>query len=425
MPKFRGDLGVTQERKPKLKRHLRRMRLRLKQAIQFQLYNPARYLADLAYVTISHVSSVQQSSVSNPKSLRVLLTSDNGAYTSEQQFSPFFAYRKDLLREFRLAFNHMLVRDVLNLPASIVRSYDLILVKLAFSTPADDAERILQQLHRMKGNAKLVYFDGDDDACIQWPEGLRYVDLYVKKHIFTDFAQYQKVFIGKNNLTDYVAHNWGVSFSDNIIPQSKTVDPVYFEKIFLGYNLALDDKIRDLYKQDFGSQPTAKDNDILCRATVPQDSWMYHLRKEVSPKLQEMTPKYRVLIPNKRVTQEEYYKELQRSKICVSPFGYGEICWRDFEAVLCQCLLIKPDMSHIRTEPDIFVPYKTYVPVKWDFSDLKEKCFHYLEHDDEREQIIVQAYEVLSDYYRNKKFVSKFRNMLSVLEMAHRSEIGV
>ena len=107
--------------------------LRLKQAIQFRLYNPARYLADLAYVTIAEAFSVQQSSASNTKSLRVLLTSDDAEYTSEQQFSPFFAYRKELLREFRLAFNHMLVRDVLTLPAAIIRSYDLILIKLAFS----------------------------------------------------------------------------------------------------------------------------------------------------------------------------------------------------------------------------------------------------------------------------------------------------
>ncbi|MBV8884481.1 MAG: glycosyltransferase family 1 protein [Chroococcidiopsidaceae cyanobacterium CP_BM_RX_35] len=393
------------------------MMLQLKQATKFRLYNPVRYLSDLAYLTIANASSGQQFSASNPLSLRVLLASDNSGYTSEQQLSPFFAYRKELRHEFRLAFNHMLVQDVLNLPALIVRSYDLILVKLGFWTPADDAKRILQQLHKMKGNAKLVYFDGDDDACIQWSEELCYVDLYVKKHVFTDFAQYQKLFIGKSNLTDYVARNWDVSFSDDIISRSKTVDPTYFDKIFLGYNIGLDDKIRDLYKQDLGNWPIDKDNDILCRATVPDNSWMYYLRKDVTPKLQAMTPKYRVLLPNQRVAQKEYYKELLRSKICVSPFGYGEICWRDFEAVLCRCLLVKPDMSHIKTEPDIFVPYKTYVPVKWDYSDLEEKCSHYLERDDEREQIVAQAYEVLSDYYRNKKFVSKFRDMLGVLKI--------
>jgi len=27
------------------------------------------------------------------------------------------------------------------------------------------------------------------------------------------------------------------------------------------------------------------------------------------------------------------------SKICISPFGYGEICWRDFEAIIFGCLL--------------------------------------------------------------------------------------
>ena len=42
---------------------------------------------------------------------------------------------------------------------------------------------------------------------------------------------------------------------------------------------------------------------------------------------------------------------MRHSRICISPFGYGEICWRDFEAILCGCLVVKPDMSHVETNP--------------------------------------------------------------------------
>lgn len=391
--------------------------MRIQQAIIFRLYNPATYLRDLVELTTANAFSQPQSLNPKIKTIKLLITSDNKAYTSEQQFSPIGASRKQLRQKFRLALNKMLIKDVLNLPASFVRSYDIIFVKLHFRTPADEAKQIIQRLYTIKGDAKIVYFDGDDDACIQWPEMLNYLDLYVKKHLFAETELYKKVFIGKNNLTDYVAYKFNISFSDNIIPTSKPVDPIYFDKIFLGYNIALDENIKKLYKRNLLSQLLPKDNDIICRATIPTN-WMRYLRKDIIPELQKMASKCQVLIPDKRVTLEQYYDELRRSKICVSPFGYGEICWRDFESILCQCLLIKPDMSHIKTSPNIFVPYKTYVPVKWDFSDLQEKCFYYLEHEDERNQIIAQAYKVLSDYYREEKFISWFEDLLNKLKFS-------
>jgi hypothetical protein len=90
-----------------------------------------------------------------------------------------------------------------------------------------------------------------------------FVDLYVKKSLFVDLKQYEKVFIGKNNLTDYVAHNYNVSFSDNIIPKSNPINTLLIEKIFLGCNIALDDKIQKLYQEILGKPEILKDNDIL------------------------------------------------------------------------------------------------------------------------------------------------------------------
>ena len=33
-------------------------------------------------------------------------------------------------------------------------------------------------------------------------------------------------------------------------------------------------------------------------------------------------------------------------------------------------VLVKPDMSHLETLPDLYRPGETYLPVRWDFSDL-------------------------------------------------------
>lgn len=56
------------------------------------------------------------------------------------------------------------------------------------------------------------------------------------------------------------------------------------------------------------------------------------------------------------VGQRQYNNELVRSRIVLSPFGWGELCFRDFEAVFSGALLMKPDMSHLETWPDVFSP---------------------------------------------------------------------
>ena len=69
----------------------------------------------------------------------------------------------------------------------------------------------------------------------------------------------------------------------------------------------------------------------------------------------------------------QYISELLNTKIVVSPWGHGEACYRDFEALFCGCILLKPDSSFVKCWPDIYDNDKTYIPCKADFSDLQEK----------------------------------------------------
>jgi hypothetical protein len=50
-------------------------------------------------------------------------------------------------------------------------------------------------------------------------------------------------------------------------------------------------------------------------------------------------------------------------------------------------LLLKPDMSHLKTWPDYYEPYVTYVPYAWNFSDLEEKVIDILENVNKYEEI--------------------------------------
>ena len=66
-----------------------------------------------------------------------------------------------------------------------------------------------------------------------------------------------------------------------------------------------------------------------------------------------------------------YIQTLLQSKSVVSPWGCGEACWRDYEALLCECALIKPETRHVAASPDIFTDDVCYF-CKPDFSDLRK-----------------------------------------------------
>ena len=92
-----------------------------------------------------------------------------------------------------------------------------------------------------------------------------------------------------------------------------------------------------------------------------------------------------------------YIDHTQKSKIIVSPWGFGEYCWRDFEAIHCGAVLIKPDTSFIRCYPDIYQNNITYVPCKPDFSDLEEKVKHILQNYQDYTPMRKRAKKLLVD----------------------------
>lgn len=383
----------------------------LKNTLRLKVQYPLRYAMDVALTRLRADSTV---------TCRILIASDNLVMTSEQQMAPLLAHRAYMRDEFGVVFDQRHIDDVLATERRESSRYNAVLAKLSFLTPAAEAiEKIARLRQLFPDPVKLIYFDGDDDCCVQWGGLVEIVDLYVKKHVFTDRSWYQRQFTGKNNLTDYVSRlaDSSFTFADNIIPHSGTVSPELTKKIALGYNIGLDDKITQLFESTQPASESVKNVDVMCRAVCAPDLWIYPLRGPVKEALAPLAQKgYSVLLPDRRVDQQVYYDEMRRSRICVSPFGYGEICWRDFEAVLMGCLLVKPDMGHVSSEPDIFIAGETYVPVRPDFSDLSEVCARYLADTEARIRITTRAYDVLSDYYRSFAFAKRF---LESLEQAH------
>ena len=96
--------------------------------------------------------------------------------------------------------------------------------------------------------------------------------------------------------------------------------------------------------------------------------------------LKEYSGKYDVLVD--KLPKQEYLSKLWQSKVAISPFGQGEICYRDFELMQFGTLMIKPDMSKVKTFPNPYIKDDTYISVEHDWSNLMEKIETILENYD-------------------------------------------
>lgn len=75
-----------------------------------------------------------------------------------------------------------------------------------------------------------------------------------------------------------------------------------------------------------------------------------------------------------------FRQRMLESKTVISPWGCGEACHRDYEAMLLGAVIIKPWTVHVDCWPQIYDAYLTYVPCKPDFSDLHQQVHWVLNH---------------------------------------------
>jgi hypothetical protein len=133
--------------------------------------------------------------------------------------------------------------------------------------------------------------------------------------------------------------------------------------------------------------------------------------------LSPLQKKYTVAsnLDGSRVSLKEFNRQLRASRIALSPWGWGEITDRDFRVINNRTLLIKPDMSHVQTSPNVYIPHETYVPVKWDLSDLEEQCDYYLSRPKEIKRITDNASFAYRSFFANKVVEQKMKNLLESL----------
>jgi hypothetical protein len=268
---------------------------------------------------------------------------------------------------------------------------DIVLLQTWFDLTPDGLSDLIERVRSRSPRAAIVYLDWFAPVDLRYAEALAdRVAVYVKKQLFSDFTKYGAATLGDTNLTDYCARRFGLA-----MPAYQFGIPRNFQKrLMLGPGFECDPQIIALAKKspNFVERPI----DVQARIGTSGTDWYTELRKEAKTTAAKLRPAFSVAMDGS-VPRRQFVAELRQSKMCLSPFGYGEVCWRDFEAMACGALVLKPDMSHVRLATDFFRPNETYVPLRWDFADLEEKVAHFARHTDERIALATRAYRVLRE----------------------------
>lgn len=267
---------------------------------------------------------------------------------------------------------------------ALKKKHDIVMMAFHHSTSLlcqMPKEERIDIIKKIKANCNmLIWLDTADSTGTCMFDVMPYVDLYFKKQLLKNREDYCRDVYGARTFCEY--------YHDTLHVEDETITSRYYEhtekqylsKLRVAWNVG----VGDLYargwkhllpfviKPKFTPPSSIRQFDIQYRGTgySPIAGYPRSKSKEL---LLEMKGKLAMSDITKRIPKAEFIIEGESSKSILSPFGWGEICGRDFESFVYGACMIKQDMSHCETYPDAYQPYVTYVPLKWDFSDFKEK----------------------------------------------------
>jgi hypothetical protein len=264
------------------------------------------------------------------------------------------------------------------------------------------ASRTLELLMSIREKStKVIWCDTSDSTGTLQSRVFPAVDKYLKSQILADRSLYATQIYGGRVFADYYHQNNGIEDEvgnaiDSPISESDTL------KVGVSWNAGLADystygpwkiglynRVQLPFLLRHSRQLTVADkqrsNDISARfgATYSRATVRYQ-RESITKLLVDR-------LDTQKLNRRGYMKELQSSKVVLSPFGWGEITLKDFEVFMTGGMLLKPSLDHMSTWPNFFEQDVTYLSHDWDLSNVTERIDWAIENSSERLEIAHQG----------------------------------
>lgn len=268
-----------------------------------------------------------------------------------------------------------------------------------------------------------IWFDTADSSGTTQFKVLPFVKGYYKNQLLKDRKGYCKTYYGSRVFTDFYHKQFGI-VDDEAFFTDCSASAEDLSKIGLSWNFGMGDygpraknfaRIRKLipfiksYSMHFAAPYQSRSIALTCR--LGRSHGRPTIRFQRDKTVEILTEKFD--IDTQRISQSQYFKEMQQAQICISPFGWGEMAYRDFEAIISGTALLKPDMSHLETWPNVYQPGKTYIPYKWDFSDFEDVLTDALANTQKCQEIAHHAQAIYrSAIHNSEEWRNRFVGLL-------------
>ena len=261
---------------------------------------------------------------------------------------------------------------------------DILIIDSRYCCKQENRKQFIDNLKKNKvKDLKIIFADTADNSGQIKTDFLSLVDVYWKGQILKNKKEYMKPHYGGRLFTHY--YNKRYKIKDSKKQFSEPVkDKKLLKKIKISWNMGLCDygklghikqKLFSIFKskmfinnsRNYFLPNSKRKFNLCCRiGTDYQRETVQFQRKRISGLLKRY-------VETSKIPRFKYLNEIKISKYVISPFGWGELCPRDFETFIYGAILIKPDMKTIDTWPDWYISKKTYLSLKWDFSDFKDQ----------------------------------------------------
>ncbi len=243
-------------------------------------------------------------------------------------------------------------------------------------------------------NKNLYWFDMRDSAGTTQFEVLPFVKKYVKKQFYKDKKIYSNKLEGGRFYTQHYIKNYNLKDHEDY--NQELLNYSYLPKLILGWNIGIAfffDYIKFsrinyfielinfkyLNKKNYNvklpfyehSNEGNKKYDFISLMNIDfyRNSVGYQ-RKKLREILKGLPNKNKII--EGRLNKKKYFELLKNSKVCVGAYGWGEVCYREFEAITCGTTFMTADMSNVETWPNIYQEGETYLSYDLNFKNFNQ-----------------------------------------------------